>query len=115
MLSWLVLDRPCRTGYGRENVGGEEEWQTCGSVVGEARHCLAPVVEHGRVLVASSGLPAFDETGNLPPGVYRAALEEILTRFCHGDVREHWGNVLQDVLALARSTRYLGEFWKRLY
>ena len=24
-----------------------------------------------------------------------------------GDVREHWGNVLQDVLALARSTRYL--------
>jgi len=57
--------------------------------------------------VASSGLPAFDETGNLPPGVYRAALEEILTRFCYGDVREHWGHVLEDVLALARSTGYL--------
>ena len=56
--------------------------------------------------MASSGLPAFDETGNLPPGVYGAALEEILIRFCYGDVREHWGTVLQDVLALARSTSY---------
>ena len=57
--------------------------------------------------MASTGLPAFDETGNLPPGIYRASLEEILTRFCHGEVREHWGSVLQDVLALARRTRYL--------
>ena len=57
--------------------------------------------------MVSSGLPAFDETGNLPPGIYRASLEEICTRFCHGDVREHWGNVLRDVLALAQSTGYL--------
>jgi hypothetical protein len=95
------------TPVSQENVDGEEEWQICGSVVDEAHHCLAPVVEHGRILVASSGLLAFDETGNLPPEVYRAALEEIFTCFYHGDVREHWGNVLQDVLALALSTRYL--------
>jgi hypothetical protein len=77
----------------------------CSSMVDEVRHCLTPIVEYGRIRVAASGRPAFDETGNLPSGVYRATLEEILARFCYGDVREHWGNVLQDVLALARSTR----------
>lgn len=58
-------------------------------MVDKARHGLTPVVEHGRILMASSGLPAFDETGNLPPGVHRDALEEMLTRFGHGDVRAH--------------------------
>jgi len=52
----------------------------------------------------AAAIPAFDATGNLPPGIYRATLEEIQTRFCTGDVRAHWGNVLRDVVALARST-----------
>ena len=57
--------------------------------------------------MASSALPAFDETGNLPPGVYRTSLEEIVMRFCQGEVREHWGHVLRDVLTLARSTGHI--------
>lgn len=85
---------------GRRNGKGAAAWWT--------RYVIVSLLslEHERILVASTGLPAFDETGNLPPGVDGASLEEILTSFCHGDVREHWGNVLQDVLALARSTRY---------
>lgn len=54
--------------------------------------------------MASSTLPAFDTSGNLPPGVYRASLEAVGARFCHGEVREHWGNILREVLALTRST-----------
>ena len=29
-------------------------------------------------------LPAFDNSGDLPEGVYRAALEEVVARFGHG-------------------------------
>ena len=57
--------------------------------------------------MATAGMPHCDETGNLPPGVHRASLEEIVIRFGHGEVREHWGNVLREVLALARSTERL--------
>src|SRR5882724_6068688 len=32
------------TPVSQENVGGEEKWQTCGSEVDEACHCLTPVV-----------------------------------------------------------------------
>ena len=54
--------------------------------------------------MAPAAIPAFDETGNLPPGVYGASLEEFIARFCHGEGREHWGSVLTEVLALAHST-----------
>ena len=57
--------------------------------------------------MAPADIPAFDETGNLPPGVYHTSMEEIIVRFCQGEVREHWGNVLGEVLALARSTGQL--------
>ena len=49
-------------------------------------------------------IPAFDATGNLPPGIYRATLEEILRRFGVGDVRAHWGHVLREILTLVRHT-----------
>lgn len=57
--------------------------------------------------MAPADIPAFDETGNLPPGVYRTSTEEIVGRFCQGEVREHWGDILREVLALARSTGQL--------
>lgn len=57
--------------------------------------------------MASSALPAFDETGNLPPGIYQVSLQDIVSRFCQGEVREHWGHVLQEILGLARSTEQL--------
>jgi hypothetical protein len=53
------------------------------------------------------GIPPFDESGHLPPGVCRASLEEILAQFCHGEVREHWGNILREVIALSKRTEKL--------
>ena len=49
-------------------------------------------------------IPPFDASGDLPPGIYRATPDEIYTRFCHGEVREYWGNILRDVIALAQGT-----------
>jgi hypothetical protein len=56
---------------------------------------------------SASGIPPFDELGYLPPGVYRGSLEEIFSRFCCGEVRQHWGNILREVIALAKSTARL--------
>jgi hypothetical protein len=60
-----------------------------------------------RTLLTPSALPAFDGTGNLPPGIYQVSTQEIISRFCQGEVREHWGHVLQEILGLARSTEQL--------
>jgi hypothetical protein len=58
-------------------------------------------------VLSASGIPPFDELGYLPPGVYQASLEEIFSRFCHGEVREHWGNILREVIGLAKRTEKL--------
>ena len=52
----------------------------------------------------AAAIPAFDATGDLPPGIYRATLDAIQARFCTGEVRAHWGRVLREVVALAQST-----------
>jgi len=57
--------------------------------------------------LTSPALPAFDEIGNLPPGIYQVSLQEIVSRFCQGEAREHWGHVLQEILGLARITEQL--------
>ena len=57
--------------------------------------------------MTTSALPAFDGTGNLLPGIYQVSIQEIVSRFCQGEVREHWGHVLQEILRLARSTEQL--------
>jgi hypothetical protein len=62
------------------------------------------VQRYGGISLAAVELPDFDDTGNLPAGVYHASLEEIIVRFCHGEVREQWGNVLREVIGLAQST-----------
>ena len=55
----------------------------------------------------ATAIPAFDATGNLPPGIYRATLDAIEARFCTGEVRVHWGQVLREVVALAQSTGHV--------
>jgi len=57
--------------------------------------------------LTTSALPAFDGTGNLLPGIYQVSIQEIVSRFCQGEVREHWGHVLQEILQLTRSTAQL--------
>ena len=57
--------------------------------------------------MTASALPAFDGTGNLPPGIYQVSIRELVSRFCQGEVREHWGHALQEILRLARSTGQL--------
>ena len=52
----------------------------------------------------AAAIPPFDGTGNLPPGIYRAPLDAIEARFCMGEVRVHWGQVLREIVALAQST-----------
>lgn len=52
-------------------------------------------------------IPAFDATGDLPPGIHRATLEELLSRFGQGEVRAHWGDILREVLTLAHGTGQL--------
>jgi predicted nucleotidyltransferase len=49
-------------------------------------------------------IPPFDASGDLPSGIHRATMEEICTRFCRGQVREYWGNILREVIALSKST-----------
>jgi hypothetical protein len=58
-------------------------------------------------VLSASGIRPFDESGYLPPGVYLASMEEIFARFCYGEVRQHWGNILREVIALAKSTERL--------
>lgn len=55
--------------------------------------------------------PAFNAEQDLPPGVYRATLPEVLERFGHGSVqRRAVSDRLQRLYQLASSTGQLGRF-----
>jgi hypothetical protein len=61
--------------------------------------------------VQPSTLPAFNEEGNLPPGVYRATLAEVLERFGQGAVqRRAVADRLNRIHQLALSTGQLARF-----
>jgi hypothetical protein len=56
-------------------------------------------------------LPAFNEEGDLPPGVYRAALPEVLERFGQGSVQRcAVADRLKRVYELVSSTGQLARF-----
>ena len=56
-------------------------------------------------------LPAFNQEGDLPPGVYRATLSEVIQRFGMGTVqRSIVADRLSRVYQLAASTRQLARF-----
>lgn len=56
-------------------------------------------------------LPAFNEEGDLPPGVYRATFSEVLERFGQGQPqRRVVAGRLDRVCKLAASTGYLARF-----
>jgi predicted nucleotidyltransferase len=56
-------------------------------------------------------LPAFNEEGDLPPGVYRVTLAEALARFSQGSVqRRIVGDRLARIYQLAASTGQLARF-----
>jgi hypothetical protein len=58
-----------------------------------------------------SPLPAFNEDGDLPPGVYRATLSEVLERFGQGSVqRRAVAERLNRIHHLAALTRQLARF-----
>jgi hypothetical protein len=57
------------------------------------------------------GLPPFNELGELPPGVHRATLGEVIDRFGQGSVqRRIVANRLTRLYALVASTGGLGRF-----
>ena len=56
-------------------------------------------------------LPAFDSRGDLPEGVYKAALDEVVTRFGHGTSQPHLVTArLRRIYELARATGKLERF-----
>ena len=56
-------------------------------------------------------LPAFNEDGDLPPGVHRATMQEILSRFGQGSVqRRAVVDRLNRIYHLATSTRQVARF-----
>ena len=56
-------------------------------------------------------LPPFNEAGDLPPGVYRTGLSEILARFGAGSLeREAAAARLERVYAIALATGHLARF-----
>lgn len=56
-------------------------------------------------------LPAFNEEGDLPPGVYRATLTEVLERFGQGSVQRYAvADRLKRVYELVASTGLLARF-----
>ena len=46
----------------------------------------------------SPGIPPFDELGNLPPGIYRAKLDEIEQRFTWNELRKRLFQGLREAL-----------------
>ena len=86
---------------------GERQLCLCCTIRGQTSTCKALLPCSTEDSLDSLSTAAFDGTGNLPPGIYQAALQEIIRRFCQGEVREHRGHVLQEILALARSTEQL--------
>jgi hypothetical protein len=56
-------------------------------------------------------LPAFNEDGDLPPGVHQATLREVLERFGHGTIqRRAVSERLARIYGLASSTGHLARF-----
>lgn len=56
-------------------------------------------------------LPAFNEDGDLPPGVHQATLREVLERFGHGTIqRRAVSERLARIHELASSTGHLARF-----
>lgn len=56
-------------------------------------------------------IPAFNEEGDLPPGVYRAAISEVLERFGQGrPQRRVVAGRLDRLYTLAATTGYLARF-----
>jgi hypothetical protein len=56
-------------------------------------------------------LPAFDSRGDLPEGVYKAALDEVVTRFGHGTSQRHLVTArLRRIYELTRATGKLERF-----
>lgn len=56
-------------------------------------------------------LPAFNDQGDLPPGVHRATLQEVLERFGQGSVQRFAvGKRLKRSHQLANSTNHLARF-----
>ena len=56
-------------------------------------------------------LPAFNEEGDLPPGVYRATLSEVLQRFGQGSVQRcAGGDRLRRIYQFAASTGEVARF-----
>ena len=50
-------------------------------------------------------LPPLDETGNLPEGIHRASLTDVLSCFGIGSARRKWlGERLRELFTLAEST-----------
>jgi hypothetical protein len=61
--------------------------------------------------MASGALPAFNEEGDLPPGVYRATMTSVLERFGEGSVqRRAVGDRLSRIYELAASTGQVARF-----
>src|SRR6266446_3049430 len=85
---------------------GSVGWQTCRVCSRVYRAAMEGQrgQRGGKGAMEAAAIPAFDATGNLPPGIYRATLDAIQARFCRGEVRAHWGQVLREVVALAQST-----------
>src|SRR5262245_18233928 len=53
-------------------------------------------------------LPDFNAEGDLPPGVYRATMEELLVRFASGGpARQQAAKALHRIYELAKSTGHL--------
>jgi len=62
-------------------------------------------------IMQSSTLPAFNEEGDLPPGVYPAALSDVLERFGQGSVqRRAVADRLNRIYRLTASTGQLARF-----
>jgi hypothetical protein len=56
-------------------------------------------------------LPAFDSQGNLPEGVYKASLDEVIVRFGHGTPQRQLVTTrLRRIYELARATGKLERF-----
>jgi hypothetical protein len=55
-------------------------------------------------------LPGFNERGDLPPGIHRAAWEEIDERFGAGQARQRLVGTLRHLYALAAQTGHLERF-----
>ena len=58
-----------------------------------------------------AALPEFTEAGDLPPGVHRASLDEVIARFGRSSVRRQLiADRLRRIFGITRATGHLGRF-----